>query len=81
MNLNCLFQLPFHRKFPVRNVLVFDFWHSTMISDIEKLRTCEKAFVEEGGQGCLDIEWVDAGQSYQSGVSRHVSIGGLLVDV
>ena len=79
-NLNYVLQLPFHGKFPIRNVLVFDFWHSAMISDIEELRACEKAFVEEGGQGCLDIERVGAGQAYQSGVSRHVSIGSLLVD-
>ena len=74
-------QVPFHRKFPVRNVLVFDFWYSAMIPDIEELRACEKAFVEEGGQWSLDIEWMGAGQSYESGVSRYVRIGGLLVDV
>ena len=61
--------------------MVFDLWNSAMISDIEEFRTGEETFVEEGGQWCLDIEWVGAGQSNQPRVSRDVSIGGLLVHV
>ena len=52
-----------------------------MVPDIEEFRACQEALVEEGGQGCLDIEWVSSGQSDQSRVSGNVSIGGLFVDV
>ena len=50
-----------------------------MVPDIEEFRACQEALVEEGGQGCLDIEWVSSGQSMNSWVSGYVSIGGLFV--
>ena len=75
------FHLPFNGKLPVRDFLIFHFWDSTMVPDIEELGTGQEALVEEKGQWRLDIEWVGAGQSYQSRVAGYVRIWGLLVDV
>lgn len=34
-----------------------------MVSDIKEFRTGKEAFVEEGGEWRLDVEWVSAGQA------------------
>lgn len=37
-SVNTVYRLPFHGELPVRYLLVFNLWNSTMIPDIEEFR-------------------------------------------
>lgn len=73
--------LPFHRELPIWYVWVLNVGHSAMISNVEELGTSQEAFIEKRSQGCLDIEWVNARQTYQSRVPWNVGIWSFLVDI
>ena len=69
----------FHGKLPIRNVFIPDLRYMAMVADVEEFRTREETLVVEVGEGCLDVERVDSGQTNQPGVSGQPAIRGLFV--
>lgn len=56
--------IPLNTKLPVEHIFIQYVRHSSMVSNVEKLRTCEEPLVVEVCQWWFDVEWMYTRQSY-----------------
>lgn len=71
--------VPLYSELPVETILILNLWNSTMVSDIEELRTCQETLGKKLRQGGFSIERMISGKPQQSCITWDMKIRGFSV--